>query len=101
VNAVNAMFAPMGDALFDQFAAPVTIQRGAAALVGGRCIVDDGTAQVGEYGQVIGRVTRVSFIKAEWDPARGDIVTTEDGTARKIESIEEDDGLVVKAVLHG
>lgn len=98
---MNAQFAPMHAALFDRFAVSVTVQRGVAALpVVARCIVDDGTAQVGEYGQVIGRVTRASFIKSEWSPQRGDVITL-DSIGRKIESIDEDDGFVVKAVLHG
>lgn len=97
---MNAQFNAMDAALFDQFADPCTITRGAAEPVTGRCIVEDGTAVIGEYGQVIGRVSRVSFIKAEWDPARGDIVNI-DNLARKVESIDSDDGLVVTAVLHG
>jgi hypothetical protein len=86
--------------LFDEFADACTVTRGAADPVPSRCIVDDGTAQVGEYGQVIGRVTRVSFIKGEWNPARGDVVTI-DGLSRPVERIDADDGLVVEAVLHG
>lgn len=97
---MNAQFNAMDIALFDQLAAACTITRGAADPVTARAIVDDGTAQVGQYGQVVGRVTRISFIKAEWDPQRGDVVTI-DGLIRSIESIESDDGLVVEAVLHG
>lgn len=68
-------------------------------------MVDDGVAKVGQYGQVIGRVTKISFIKTEWDPVRGDVVTYPDRNgvllARKIEAIDTDDGRVVEAVLHG
>lgn len=96
---VNAAFDPMQSALFDQLADPCTVTRGAAQPVASRCIVEDGVARLGEYGQVIGRVRMVSFIKSEWDPARGDVVTI-DGTAQTVEAIEEDDGLVVKVVLN-
>lgn len=99
---MNAQFADMHAALFDRLAVPVTVQRGTAALpVAARCIRDDVVASVGEYGQVIGRVTKVSFIKAEWDPKRGDVVTFADNTAQTVEAIDSDDGFVVEAVLHG
>ena len=98
---MNAQFAPMHAALFDRFSVPVTVQRGAGGLpVPSRCIRDDGTAQVGEYGQVIGRVTRVSFLKTEWDPKRGDVVTFADNTAQSVDAIDSDDGFVVGVVLH-
>ena len=97
---VNAVFAPMHTALFDRLADPCTVQRDAASpAVASRCIVDDGVARLGEYGQVIGRVRMVSFLKSEWDPARGNVVTL-DGVAQTVEAIEEDDGFVVKAVLN-
>lgn len=98
---MNAQFARMHAALFDCFARPVTVQRGAGLPVPSRCIRDDGTAQVGEYGQVIGRVTRVSFLKTEWDPKRGDVVTFADNTAQSVDAIDSDDGFVVGVVLHG
>lgn len=98
---MNAQFNAMHAALFDQFTAPVTVQRGAALPVASRCIVDDGTAQTGEYGQVIGRVTRLSFLKAEWDSKRGDVVTFGDGTAKSVADIDSDDGIVVEVVMHG
>lgn len=90
----------MHAALFGQFAGPCTVQRGADAPVATRCIKDDGVGRLGQYGQVIGRVSKISFIKSEWDPARGDVVTL-DGAALKIEAIDNDDGYIVEAVLHG
>lgn len=99
MSAPNAAFAPMHASLFARFAAACTVVRGTDA-VALRCIVEDGVARIGQYGQVIGRVTRVSFIKSEWAPQRADVVTL-DGVARKVEDIESDDGLVVTAVLHG
>lgn len=92
--------APTRD-LFEEFADPCTVTRNGAGPIPSRCIVEDGTAQVGEYGQVSGRVTKLSFIKREWNPARGDVVTLEDGSARKVEAIDSDDGIVVEVVLHG
>lgn len=100
MSAVDAQFAAMDAGLFDVFATACTLKRGDADAVPGRCIVEDGVEQMGDYGQVIGRATRVSFIKSEWDPARGDMVTIGD-TARPVESIDTDDGLVVQVVLHG
>jgi hypothetical protein len=98
---MNAQFADMHAALFDRFSVPVTVQRGAALPVASRVVQDDGVASIGEYGQVIGRVTKLSFIKAEWNPARGDVVTFDDGSALKVEAIDTDDGIVVEAVMHG
>lgn len=100
MNALNRDFDAMTSDLFDQFADPCTVVRGAADPVTARCVVEDGIESIGQYGQVVGNVTHVSFIKTEWDPQRGDVVTL-DGNARNIESIDSDDGLVVKAVLHG
>jgi hypothetical protein len=96
---MNAQFASMHDGLFDQFADACTVVRGAAGPVTTRCIVDQGVAKLGDVGQVIGRVTRLSFIKAEWDPARGDVVTF-DGLTQTIEAIENDDGIVVECIVN-
>lgn len=89
----------MHTALFAQLADPCTVTRGADPAVSTRCIVEDGVARLGEYNQVIGRSRMVSFIKSEWSPARGDVVTI-DGSTQTVEAIEDDDGMVVKAVLH-
>lgn len=77
-----------------------TVQRGTDAAVPVRVVVHDGVARVGEYGQVVGRNTRVDFLRSSWQPQRGDLVTI-DGVARKVETIDSDDGIVVQAVLHG
>ena len=100
MDAINRDYDAMTAALFDQYSDPCTVTRGAAAPVATRCIVEDGVERIGQHGQVIGRVTRLDFIKTEWSPARGDQVSI-DGTIRAIEAIDSDDGLVVKAVLHG
>jgi hypothetical protein len=94
-------FATACDTIFaGDCARDATIQRGTDQPVALRVVVDDGVAKVGQYGQVIGRVSKVSFLRAEWPPARGDILTI-DGQARKIEAIDSDDGYIVEAVLHG
>lgn len=78
----------------------ITMQRGTAAAVTVTAIVEDGVAQIGHQGQVIGRMTKVQFLRSQWAPARGDLVTI-DGLTRKIEAIDTDDGMVVEVVLHG
>lgn len=97
---VNAQFASMHTALFNRLADPCTVKRGAAAPVDSRCIVAEGVQRIGQHGQVIGLVTKVSFLKAEWSPQRADVVTL-DGVGRKVEAIDTDDGIVVEAVLNG
>lgn len=100
MNALNRDFDAMTSDLFDQFADPCTVVRGSADAVTARCVVEDGVAKIGQYGQVIATITRASFIKAEWDPKPRDVVTI-DSVARKVEAIDSDDGLVVQVVLHG
>ena len=78
-----------------------TVQRGAGDPVPVSVVVHDGVARVGEYGRVIGRNTTVDFLRSEWQPMRGDLVTLDDGTSRKVDEILTDDGIVVTVVLHG
>lgn len=84
---------------FDLLGCGVTVTR-AGVPTSVRAIVEDGVEQIGEYGRVIGRATRISFLKSEWEPVRGDLVTV-DNSIRPIESLDTDDGIVVQAVLHG
>lgn len=98
MESLNRDFDDPTSDLFDQFADPCTVVRGTAPSVATRCVTEDGVQKLGEYGQVIATVRRVSFIKTEWLPVRGDMVTI-DGDARMVECIESDDGLVVSAVL--
>jgi hypothetical protein len=94
-------FAAMTDVLLaSTLARDVIVVRGTAAPVTVRAVVEDGVEQIGDYGRVIGRATRISFAKHAWDPQRGDLVTI-GGTVRAIESIDTDDGYVAQAVLHG
>lgn len=100
VNVARDAFACMHAALFDRLAEPCNVQRGTDAPVTVRAIIDDGVARVGQYGNVIGRQTKVTFLRDEWQPQRGDFVIIDD-TARKVETIDTDDGFIVEAVLHG
>lgn len=100
MNALAPDFDGMDAAIFDTLATDASIVRGTAAAVAVRVIVEDGMEKVGQYGQVIGRVTKVSFMKSAWAPARGDVLTL-NGVARAVEAIDSDDGYVVGVVLHG
>ena len=94
-------FAASADAQFaGAMARDVTVARGTDAPVTVRAIVERGIERVGEYGQIIGTVTRVSFRATQWQPKRGDRVTIDDDM-RPIEAIDTDDGYVAQAVLHG
>ncbi|HEX7113201.1 MAG TPA: hypothetical protein VF216_12215 [Mizugakiibacter sp.] len=95
-----AVFADAHAALFAALGVDATVQRGAAAPAAVRVIVRDGVARIGEYGQVLGRARHVSFNRAQWQPARGDVVVI-GGDTRTVEAIESDDGYAVEAVLHG
>lgn len=100
----DAVFAPMHDALFDTFGVDATAKRGAAAAVTVRIIVDRDQAQLGEYGQVVARVTTVQTRVAQWAPQQGDVIAWTDrlgSHSRKVDLPLENDGFVAKAVLHG
>ena len=96
----SAVFAEAHVDLFDALGVDAFVQRGSDADVPVRVVVEDGVARVGEFGQVIGRNTCVNFLRVQWVPMRGDLVTI-DGAGRKVESIDTDDGIVVRVVLHG
>jgi hypothetical protein len=100
MNALHRGFDQPTRDLFAEFADPCTIIRDGAGPVPTRCIVEDGAEQLGEYGQVIGRVTKASFIKIEWTPKRGDVVAFEDGCQKTCETLVDDDGLVAEWILN-
>lgn len=100
MNDAAAVFAEAHVDLFDALGVDAFVQRGTDAAVPARVVVEDGVARVGEYGQVVGRNTHVSFLRAQWVPVRGDLLTI-DGATRKVESIDTDDGIVARVVLHG
>lgn len=92
--------AEMDDVLFDEFGEDASVQRGTDAAVPVRVAVVRGVQKLGEFGQVIDRVTTVSFRNSQWVPQPKDVLTYSSGT-RKVASIESDDGFVTMVVLHG
>lgn len=100
MNDATTVFAEAHVDLFDALGVDAFVQRGTDDPAPVRVVVEDGVARVGEYGQVIGRTTHASFLRAQWVPVRGDLLTIA-GAIRKVESIDTDDGIVVRVVLHG
>lgn len=98
-TAINEFSAMHGE-LFGEFAEAGTVQRGAAAATAVRMLPDDGIVEVGEYGRTVGTKRVRAFLKSEWDPQRGDVVTVR-GSSAKVADILSDDGYLVKVVLHG
>ena len=98
----HAAFLAMDEAIFAAFAEtePCAVVRGESEPVLVDVVVERGVAKLGEFGQVVGRVTRANFRRSQWQPQPGDVLTV-DAIDRAIVSIEEDDGYIVKAVLHG
>lgn len=93
-------FGDMHASLFEVFAVPATIQRGAAAPVSVDVIVDEGQQVQGDFGRVTSQVTVVHMQVAQFRAAVGDQVTI-GGVSRPIVALQRDDGFVVEAVLHG
>lgn len=102
----DAMLADLHPELFDVFGSDGTIARGTAQAVPVRIVIDQGVDRIGEYGQSIGRVSTVSFLAVQYRPQRGDVVTALDAAGgtlwvKPIDTIDADDGYVVRAVMHG
>lgn len=100
MSAFDALATGMDDALFAQFGDDATVQRGAGAPAAVRVVVTRNQAKLGEYGQVVARVTTAMFRNSQWQPQQGDLLTLVDG-ARKVASIDDNDGYVTTVVLHG
>lgn len=69
-----------------------------------RIVVDRDQQEVGEHGQVIGRVDRVRCQVAQWDFQRGDTVAWTDhlgSHSKQVERRLDNDGLESYGVLHG
>lgn len=79
---------------------PATIQRGAAAPVALTAVISEGVAHVGDYGQVIGLRAHAAWMRADFAPQQGDVLTVR-GIARPVAAIVNDDGIVVEVALHG
>lgn len=98
------VFAPMHEALFRTFGVDATVQRGVAAAVPVRIIVNRNQEVLGEYGQTVARVTVLDMQVSQWTPQEGDVFAWTDrlgAHSRKADRKLEDDGFVAKAVLHG
>jgi hypothetical protein len=100
VSLADPIFADMDAELFAQFGEAATVQRGADAAVPVTVVLDRGVEKMGDYGQVVARVTTAMFRNVEWVPAQGDVLHLTAGD-RKVESIDSDDGMVTTVVLHG
>jgi hypothetical protein len=100
VSDFDAAVADMDVDLFEVMGDDATVQRGAGTPEPVRVVVARNVAKLGEYGQVVARVTTALFRNSEWQPQQGDLLTLTDG-ARKVASIDADDGYVTTAVLHG
>jgi hypothetical protein len=99
LSEADAIFEGMDDDLFVAFGDDASIQRGAAAAVPVRVVLTRGV-ELGDYGQVIARVTTAMFRNREWQPKQGDVLVV-GAVTRKVDTIDSDDGLVTVAVLHG
>lgn len=91
--------------LFGEFGVDAMVRRGTDDPQPVRIVVDRNAKRLGDYGQVVGRMTTASFLVAQWQPQQGDIVSWSDRLGAHAKPVEspshEDDGFVVVAVLHG
>ncbi|WP_152984604.1 hypothetical protein [Stenotrophomonas terrae] len=91
--------------LFDEFGCDGKVSRAGAQAVPVRLIINRAASRIGDYGQVVGRMTTAIFMRAQWSPAQGDVVVWEDQVGVHQLPVEnpghEDDGFAVTAVLHG
>jgi hypothetical protein len=100
VSDADLAFADLHTDLFDVFGRDGTVQRGAAAAVPVRVVIDRGIERYGTNGEVVAIVTVVSFKAAQWIPSAGDIVTV-GAWSKKVDVLDSDDGYVTKAVMYG
>lgn len=99
MSRADAAFADMDDVLFDELGEAATVTRGATSAPV-RVVLTRGVERLGDYGQVVARVTTAMFINSEWQPAQGDVLHLVTGD-RKVDSVDADDGFVTTVVLHG
>lgn len=93
-------FAAMHRDLLAELGEPGTVVRGEVDPVALTIFVDDAVQDVGQYGRVVGNKRVLSMMRADWQPARGDLITTR-GRTSKVDEILADDGIVVTVVMHG
>lgn len=77
-----------------------TVVRGAADPVPLTFFVDDALQELGNYARVMSGKRAIGMMKADWQPARGDVITVRNET-RKVDEIATDDGIIVVVVMHG
>ena len=93
-------FADLHLDLFEVFGRDGTVQRGSAAAVPVRVVIEQGVERYGTSGEVVATVTVLSFMSSQWVPSAGDVVTV--GTwIKKVDVLDSDDGFVAKAVMYG
>jgi hypothetical protein len=93
-------FRAMDESIFEEFGEDGTVRRDFDDAQPVRVVIERNVAVLGEFGQLLGRVTKASFMRSQWQPREGDVLALSTGP-RKIQSIESDDGYVAKVVLHG
>jgi hypothetical protein len=107
VTDFDAMFAAdQLPALYATFGKDATVQRGVAAPVDLRVIVNRASESVGDFGTVVARVDRLQCQATAWKPAAGDIVRWVDHLGSHEKKVEGEaqaitSGLEYEAVLHG
>lgn len=99
-SAFDDAMAMADDSLFAAFGVDATAQRDVDPPVRLTVVLDRNLQLLGEYGQVVGKVDKISLRNREWVAQQGDTITI-DGIDRKVDKPESDDGLVNVAVLYG
>jgi len=79
---------------------PGTIVRGDVVSDPLMMFVDDAVQDLGQYGRVVSNKRVIGMMKADWMPARGDVIRVR-GRTSKVEEIVSDDGILVVVVMHG
>lgn len=94
------VFQQMDADVFEVMGEDATVQRGTDAPALVRVVIERGVKVLGKGGEVVQRVDMVSFRNLQWKPEPGDVVT-QGATSRKIDTIDNDDSYVSRAVLYG
>ena len=100
MSAFDDAMAAADVALFDVFGTAATAQRVADPAVAVTVVIEKNVEILGEYGQVVQRVDKISLRNSEWIAQQGDVIVI-GAISRKVDRPLDDDGLVNTAVLHG
>ncbi|PZO66192.1 MAG: hypothetical protein DI635_00790 [Pseudoxanthomonas suwonensis] len=101
---IEAVFAGVHEELFELFGVDGHVRRGLDDPVPVRLVIARGVETLGEYGQVVARVTTADFLVRQWQPKQADVVTWTDDHGmhtKRVDSVDDDDGYVARTVLHG